>query len=289
MNFIQSSWHSNAEILEKRVVSWAKNKSRYLLPEQMPGWRRCCSKRHFNRPRGESEPGRFNSPGGQRYRWGWGEGGFLSLQGAALRPPPPSLFWSATGLVPAACSEELFSTTAEICNSILHCKQWRRRLPRTARNSGEAARRLTFHSRRASRRSRSHPPREQTPKAGRPGGRWESWRGGRLSHRRPRAAGGGIPSRPGTARRALPSGERSVGEPRHPGRALGDPQGAEGCGEGVGGPGFDRAPPGGGLGVSEPQAGLRWPLSPSPVGATRGGEVQAGQRGRVTGEKRRAS
>lgn len=116
--------------------------------------------------------------------------------------------------------------------------------------------------------------------------------GGRLSPWGRGAAGGGIPSRPGTARRALPGGE---GGGARPSGRLGVPAALAGprpAGGRASGAGLCSAPhPGGGRGVSEPRAGPRRPPSqPLQRGQARG-RPDAGQQRRQSGggETRAAS
>lgn len=156
----------------------------------MPGWRRCCSKWHFNQPRGEQitepriQPGRSSSPRGQRYSLGRRRD---QPSGCGLR----LYFEAPQGSILQHAQNELFSPTAKISNSKLHCKQWRGRLLRAAPNSGEAAPRRTSHL-------GSGPPPPRAPAAHRARAPATS-REGRVARRQPRLRGGGrVVVTPGT-------------------------------------------------------------------------------------------
>lgn len=128
----------------------------------MPAWRRCCSKWHFNPPRRE-QGAELRDPttrGGVDKGIPEGAEAFSLGSGPRLGCGLRLYFQALHGSSPAACSQELFSPTAKIGNSKLHCKQWRGRLLGTARNSGERAPRLTFPGSPAA-RPRARNPRDR--------------------------------------------------------------------------------------------------------------------------------
>lgn len=173
---------------------------------------------------------------------------------------------------------ELFSPTAKISNSKLHCKQWKGRPLGTAGNSGTAARALTFHSGGVGAAARPPPlPRARSP-------------GAREARAARAVRGASAPSQRGRGGRdSLASGRRAAGAPWRRAaerRAVGEtgrpaPAGARGPSRG-GGRGTAGGAP------LCPRPGLRRPRAPLPrpfgadlrqPGRERGGERELANTG----------
>lgn len=258
----------------------------------MPAWRRCCSKWHFNPP-GEKRVPSLREPTAQA-----GEGS----EAFSLASDPR-----------LSCGLRLYFEALHGSSPQHALKSYFRPQPKSATanytaNNGEGACSARLETPERGAKTDFSPGQSHEPPRGGPGspaarprarnsGGWERRRrrlgvgsGGRLSPWGRGAAGGGIPSRPGTARRALPGGE---GGGARPSGRLGVPAALAGprpAGAGRRGPGFALRPtPAVDVGSRSrepgPDARLPSPFSEDRRGDARtrgssGGRAAAAKRGR---------